>query len=122
MREDRGTFESEELRGLAERYGGVRQYSADGICSWSFPRWVCPECGPHGGPYLGCLHPLSSHGGGQHMETGRKSGDPYCPACARWWTEEHEDRAVAARNVCGCCGRVRRDCEAINAEARAVQP
>ena len=60
--DDRAAFEAEELRGLAQRYGATRRYTADGIGYWSFPRWVCPVCGPDTAPLPECPNPLASHG------------------------------------------------------------
>lgn len=42
---DRAAFEAEEIRGLAQRYGGRREYTADGIGVYRFSPlcWCCPH-------------------------------------------------------------------------------
>lgn len=63
--DDWAGWESEELAGLARRFGARRE-TRDGVSFWHFPPWLCPHCTPIGGPdspvLPGCPYPLSRHG------------------------------------------------------------
>ncbi len=66
MRDDdvreRAAFEANELRGLAQQDGAVRETDpATGLGCWRFPRYVCPWCGPGVGVREGCPEPLAVH-------------------------------------------------------------
>lgn len=65
MPEDRAQFETEEIRGLARRYGARRVYR-DGVGSWRFPPWLCPHCTSIAGPDTealpDCPEKLARHG------------------------------------------------------------
>ena len=61
MVSERMTFESDEVRGIANRLGGHR-CAKNGIGFWHLPPWFCSHCGPGAEVQAGCPDPLSRHG------------------------------------------------------------
>lgn len=62
MTDECAAFEAEEIRGLAQRFGATREYTADGIGYYSFPPYICATCGLEPEPRAECPDPLARHG------------------------------------------------------------